>query len=576
MIMEEIKYDVFISYSRKDYCDEQNNVIPNNEVSKIMQALTDAGISYWIDLEGIYSGDAFVTKITENIKASRILLFLSTQNSNNSIWTTREVTYANELEKSIIPIRVDETTYSDDMMLILLSFDPIPYHESPELKLNDMITIIKEQLKVIKKKEEDARILKEKEMEERISKLQSSIDQLKSEIDKLKADKSSYSKQVEQNELKTKKNIENLSQLKNEQNEFKVLQTRSLKPDKREEIKYDVYISYSPKDYIDEQNNEIPNNEVSRIMQALSDADISFERIKGNNNNDSFSKKVIQSIRASRILLFLSTYNSNFNSSKTINEIKVAIELKKCILPLRVDNSAFSDEVMFSLQNVSHLNYHVNPEQGRIAMINTIKNQLNILKNNEITQQEEEENRRQNTYNKYQQKIDHNQSIIDKINDENNHLKNEKSQLEETIKSIDNEIYKNTKKHTELTDQLNKLINPTPPPIPIEPINKYLKRWNWGAFILNCIWGLGNKLYVLSIAAIITILILFLTIQPLGAVLLIGFAIFLGFKGNELAWNKRKPEMTFDDFKSIQQKWCIAGIILLACIVLIAALSSNN
>ena len=42
--MEQIKYDVFISYSRKDYVDEQNNVIPGNEVSKIKEALTKAGI----------------------------------------------------------------------------------------------------------------------------------------------------------------------------------------------------------------------------------------------------------------------------------------------------------------------------------------------------------------------------------------------------------------------------------------------------------------------------------------------------------------------------------------------------
>ncbi len=31
----EYKYDVFISYSRKDYVDEQKNVIPDNVISKI-------------------------------------------------------------------------------------------------------------------------------------------------------------------------------------------------------------------------------------------------------------------------------------------------------------------------------------------------------------------------------------------------------------------------------------------------------------------------------------------------------------------------------------------------------------
>ena len=43
--MEQTKYDVFISYSRKDYVDEQKNLIPGNEVSKIKDALTKAEIS---------------------------------------------------------------------------------------------------------------------------------------------------------------------------------------------------------------------------------------------------------------------------------------------------------------------------------------------------------------------------------------------------------------------------------------------------------------------------------------------------------------------------------------------------
>lgn len=55
--MEQTKHDVFISYSRKDYVDEHKNVIPNNnDISKIKTALTEAGITYWFDEEGIYSG----------------------------------------------------------------------------------------------------------------------------------------------------------------------------------------------------------------------------------------------------------------------------------------------------------------------------------------------------------------------------------------------------------------------------------------------------------------------------------------------------------------------------------------
>jgi hypothetical protein len=38
--MGQTEYDVFISYSRHDYMDDQESIIPNNEVSKIMEALT--------------------------------------------------------------------------------------------------------------------------------------------------------------------------------------------------------------------------------------------------------------------------------------------------------------------------------------------------------------------------------------------------------------------------------------------------------------------------------------------------------------------------------------------------------
>ena len=91
--MEQTKYDVFISYSRKDYVDEHNNIIPGNEVSIIKEALTEAGITYWFDEEGVYSGDKFTEKIVTNIEASSIFLFLLTQNACESTWTSKEIAY---------------------------------------------------------------------------------------------------------------------------------------------------------------------------------------------------------------------------------------------------------------------------------------------------------------------------------------------------------------------------------------------------------------------------------------------------------------------------------------------------
>ena len=63
--MEQKQYDVFISYSRKDYVDENKNVIPDNEVSKIKKALTEAGITFWMDEKGIVPGEDYADKIVQ-------------------------------------------------------------------------------------------------------------------------------------------------------------------------------------------------------------------------------------------------------------------------------------------------------------------------------------------------------------------------------------------------------------------------------------------------------------------------------------------------------------------------------
>ena len=62
--MEKVIHDVFISYSRNDYVDEQGNVLPDNILSKIKKALKENDISYWFDEEGIYSGDEFASVLT--------------------------------------------------------------------------------------------------------------------------------------------------------------------------------------------------------------------------------------------------------------------------------------------------------------------------------------------------------------------------------------------------------------------------------------------------------------------------------------------------------------------------------
>lgn len=144
--MVQTKYDVFISYSRKDYVDEHQNIIPGNDVSKIKEALTKAGIKYWFDEDGIYSGNNFTDKIVANIDASAIFLFLSTQKSNASPWTSREIACADELKKYIIPVRIDHSPYNRTVLLRIADRSYIDYESNPEKGLLELISSIKKHL----------------------------------------------------------------------------------------------------------------------------------------------------------------------------------------------------------------------------------------------------------------------------------------------------------------------------------------------------------------------------------------------------------------------------------------------
>ena len=130
-----MKYDVFISYSRKDYAEEiinekgekEERIIPGNIVSQTIKCLESNEISYWWDKDGIYSADQFIAVIAKAIRESSIFLFISTENSNESYWTPKEISAACHLKKKIIPFKVDDSYYTDSVLLLLSDVDFIDY-----------------------------------------------------------------------------------------------------------------------------------------------------------------------------------------------------------------------------------------------------------------------------------------------------------------------------------------------------------------------------------------------------------------------------------------------------------------
>lgn len=95
--MEKTK-PIFISYSRYD----KNIVFPF--VKRIEQ---DLNTTCWIDYDGIESGSQFEEMIVDAIDISKVVLFMLSDNSIDSKWTKREVLYAEDEGKIIVPIVID-------------------------------------------------------------------------------------------------------------------------------------------------------------------------------------------------------------------------------------------------------------------------------------------------------------------------------------------------------------------------------------------------------------------------------------------------------------------------------------
>lgn len=83
-----------------------------------------------------------------------------------------------------------------------------------------------------------------------------------------------------------------------------------------------------------------------------------------------------------------------------------------------------------------------------------------------------------------------------------------------------------------------------------------INRWNWGAFLLTWIWGIGNSTFIA-----------FLMFVPF-----VNFIMWfvLGAKGSAWAWQNKQWD-SVEDFKRTQRKWAMAGAIVAVAGVLLAA-----
>jgi hypothetical protein len=79
-----------------------------------------------------------------------------------------------------------------------------------------------------------------------------------------------------------------------------------------------------------------------------------------------------------------------------------------------------------------------------------------------------------------------------------------------------------------------------------------IDRWNWGAMLLNWIWGIGNNTFI----ALLMFVPLVNFVMP----------FVLGAKGSAWAWRNKRWE-SVEHFRRVQRIWAIAGAVTLVALI---------
>lgn len=114
---DSMTHKVFISYSRKD----------QDMADYLCNILKENGIEYWIDKEGIYISSNYKELIVDAIDVSKAVIFISSENSNTSINVIREIGYAVNMNKPILPLMLDDAPYAKSIRLDISDIDQIDF-----------------------------------------------------------------------------------------------------------------------------------------------------------------------------------------------------------------------------------------------------------------------------------------------------------------------------------------------------------------------------------------------------------------------------------------------------------------
>ncbi len=92
-------------------------------------------------------------------------------------------------------------------------------------------------------------------------------------------------------------------------------------------------------------------------------------------------------------------------------------------------------------------------------------------------------------------------------------------------------------------------------PVATPSTDPFLEKWNWGAFLLSWIWAFGHGLTLWGVLGLVVGFV-----PGVGGLVALGIAIYLGLKGNQLAWETGKYS-SIEVLKETEQKWTKWAII---------------
>ena len=198
--MSQEKYDIFISYSRKDTA----------IADQICAALDSVGITYFIDRQGIGGGFEFPAVLAENIVNSRIFLLLASKNSYESKFTRSEIIFAfnKKPKNAILPYIIDNSTLPMDLEFVFagINWRNMTDHPIDPTLVDDLLKMLGRERE--KKVVEDAEVTNIQQSESKPLEKVSGTINVSKDVVKIKVQPSEHkSVKQDQNPVKVADNI---------------------------------------------------------------------------------------------------------------------------------------------------------------------------------------------------------------------------------------------------------------------------------------------------------------------------------------------------------------------------------